>query len=111
MVGQNGRESVPEKVLKNMLLELGCSDFKDQFQIDRFSIDIAFPDVRLAVEVDGEYWHSLPKTVERDRRKNKLLEEKGWEIMRLPASLVHKNPEGYAWNIIQQYETLKSLAS
>jgi very-short-patch-repair endonuclease len=107
VLGQNGRESKPEKALKESLRDLGYFGFSEQFAFDRFSIDLVFEDVKLAIEVDGEYWHSLEKNKERDAIKNRMLADCGWNLMRFPASKVYKDPTGYAWNIIQAYETLR----
>lgn len=40
-------------------------------------LDIFLPDKMIAIEYNGEYWHSLDKTKKRDRIKNKSCKEKG----------------------------------
>lgn len=37
----------------------------------------------LAVELDGEYWHSLPDMVEKDQRKDAALTARGWDVRRI----------------------------
>jgi len=39
---------------------------------------------RLLVEVDGEYWHSLPGADERDAAKTELAKERGFILRRVP---------------------------
>ena len=43
--------------------------------------DIANPELKIAIEVDGET-HSSPKGRDRDNRKEGLLKEYGWKILR-----------------------------
>lgn len=63
-------------------------------------IDIAFPSKKLAIFVDGCFWHGCPihshlpkshkeywhpklkRNIERDKAKNRLLERDGWKVLR-----------------------------
>ncbi len=65
--------------------------FEAQYPIKGFSIDIAFPKKKLAVEVDGEYWHSLPNVIEKDKRKDKQLKDRGWEVIHVGEKLIRNN--------------------
>jgi very-short-patch-repair endonuclease len=47
----------------------------------RFSIDIAFPNRKIAIEVNGRYWHNLKNGVRRDRNKKRLLKSLGWKLV------------------------------
>lgn len=67
----------------------------------RRTIDVAFTRARLAVFVDGCFWHACPdhgtdprtnsewwqwklgRTVARDRDTDRLLREAGWEVVRI----------------------------
>lgn len=44
--------------------------------------DIVFPEQKVAVFADGDYWHNLPSYVERDKRINKTLKDNGWSVLR-----------------------------
>lgn len=55
--------------------------------------DKAFPDAKVAVFCDGDYWHTLPKAVVKDARVNSLLEANGWRVLRFWESEIKKNPE------------------
>lgn len=44
-------------------------------------VDIAFPEIKLAVEIDGGV-HRIPKAMERDRHRTKILESLGWTVLR-----------------------------
>jgi len=45
-------------------------------------IDIAIPNQKIAIFVDGVYWHNLPGRKERDRKVTVALEKKGWIVLR-----------------------------
>jgi len=45
--------------------------------------DFLIPELNLLVEVDGEYWHSSLKQINRDIIKNKIAREHGYSILRL----------------------------
>lgn len=49
---------------------------------DAFLSDFFFPDFNLVIEVDGIYWHTLPGRAELDEKRNKQLQEKGYNIIR-----------------------------
>lgn len=63
-----------------------------QFILGHYSLDFAFPDHRVAVEVDGTYWHSLPKSKRVDAAKNSYLRNRGWLLVRLPEADVKRDP-------------------
>lgn len=61
---------------------------------DRYSIDIANPELRIAIECQGDYWHANPRfyskrnqtqgrNVGRDKNKKRMLEKNGWEVVEL----------------------------
>lgn len=60
-----------------------AEQFTTEHRVGRFSIDLALPHRRVAVELDGVYWHSLPEMVERDVRKDAALAAEGWRVVRI----------------------------
>ncbi|MDK9702433.1 MAG: endonuclease domain-containing protein [Sulfuritalea sp.] len=57
----------------------------------KFRLDIALPDRRLAIEVDGWEWHGKHKgDFERDRQRQNLLTIHGWRILRFTAGQIQK---------------------
>jgi very-short-patch-repair endonuclease len=53
-----------------------------QYPFGPYTIDFAIPDYRIAIECDGDYWHSLPQSIARDKRKDKFINGKGWLVLR-----------------------------
>ncbi len=56
--------------------------------------DLTAPDARLVVEIDGYYHFRDPEAYRRDRRKDALLQEHGWFVMRFLADDVVSDLEG-----------------
>lgn len=106
---QNFHRSKPELLFEQLLNENGYfPEVQYTEGMAGFVLDFAFPEIKLAIEIDGEYWHSLLKTIKRDKRKNYYLGvKKGWELIRIPASDFTNNSEHYLWEVIQTIETLK----
>lgn len=101
--------SAPELLFEKLINEKG---YYPQAQYSEgmagFILDFAFPDIKLAIEIDGEYWHNLEKTKVKDRRRNYFLGvKKGWEVIHIPAKDFTQHSEHYVWEVIQTIETLK----
>jgi very-short-patch-repair endonuclease len=106
---QNFVRSKPELLFEKLMNENGYfPEVQYTEGMAGFVLDFAFPEIKLAIEIDGEYWHSLPNTQKRDRCKNYYLGvKKGWELIRIPASDFTHNPDHYIWEVIQTIEILK----
>jgi len=75
--------------------------YEPQYPLLRYTIDIAFPDSKLAVEADGEYWHSHPDRVIKDEKRDSDLEEEGWRTIRFPESQILADVVNCADKIVQ----------
>lgn len=95
------RDTAPELAVRRALFARGLRYFVDyRLPIPRARADIAFPKKRLAVFIDGCFWHGCPEhatwpkanaewwrakitaNMERDRRIDRLLGEAGWRVVR-----------------------------
>lgn len=96
--------SYPEKLFEKMIKEKGYNPISQYGEgLAGFILDFAFPNIKLAVEIDGEYWHGLEKTKIKDRRRAYFLEvKKGWKVLHIPAKAFTKNPEPYLKEVIQE---------
>lgn len=96
---RRSNQSYPEKVFEKFLTERG---YADKFLIQReysffpYFIDFAFVDLKIAIEIDGSQ-HLLPERKERDEKKDSLLQENGWRVIRIAESVVKTD-----WDAIQQ---------
>jgi very-short-patch-repair endonuclease len=64
--------------------------FRRQVRVGRFIADLAAPEVRLIVEVDGAS-HGCRR--EADERRDRWLRAAGWRVLRLEAELVEREVE------------------
>ncbi len=98
----------PETTFKQILEEMGFSVkfFEDRSPDDSESIymqvpvlsylmDFASPKKKIAIEIDGEYWHgsafmsvtaSQLRQKLHDAQRDEELKKEGWTIFRIPAS-------------------------
>lgn len=103
MRGNRGRDTQPELALRSCLHRRGLRFRKERKPLPgvRCRADILFPGVRLAVFVDGCFWHRCPihgtvprsntaywqgklaSNVARDRRIDALLEAANWTVVRV----------------------------
>ena len=77
-----------------MLNELNVA-FVQELRLGRYSIDFAIVDRKIAIEVDGEYWH---RNTQRDARKQDYIIANGWRLIRLPEIEVY-NMDGNSLKI------------
>lgn len=95
-----GRDTRPELILRRAVWSLGLR-YRLQVRVGRTRPDLLFVGARLAVFLDGCFWHGCPEhyvaprssrefwsrklrqNVERDRRATKWLEAAGWRVLRL----------------------------
>ncbi len=93
-----------EKIMARELLKRKMS-FVEQFRIaNKFVCDFAIPSFNIIIECDGDYWHANPKIydsnkltytqkkkVKIDKIKDKLLDKKGWIVLRFFESDIKSN--------------------
>lgn len=94
------KDSVAECTLRSVLHAKGLR-FRLHRRIEGISVDIVFPSPKVAVFVDGCFWHGCPKHAtfpksnkgywlpklaenkERDKRQTRRLREVGWKVIRV----------------------------
>lgn len=69
---------------ENGFLSGGGLKLSMQVPVARYRLDFLVDD-RLVVEVDGAAYHSSPEAIESDQRRDLFLNEKGFEVLRIPA--------------------------
>jgi len=100
MASIRGADTRPERLLRSVLWHEGIRGFRCQWRGPGGRIDIAFTRWRVAVFVDGSFWHGHPskwqpgrwsgywdekikRNLARDARQNAALEEAGWHVIRV----------------------------
>lgn len=75
-------DSAAERLFLRLLRDAGMVHFAVAHPFGKFTIDVAFPAARVAVEVDGWAWHSDAERFRTDRRKGNALVGAGWTLLR-----------------------------
>lgn len=57
-------------------------NLKQNYHVDRYFLDLANPEKKLYIEIDGEQHYNDPKVVEHDKVRTTQLEELGWKCLR-----------------------------
>jgi very-short-patch-repair endonuclease/endogenous inhibitor of DNA gyrase (YacG/DUF329 family) len=100
---QQGRRSSLEVLLEGALRVLG-EPFVAQKPMAHWSVDFYLPRLKLAVECDGSYWHSLPDRVAKDERKDGWLRSHGQKVVRLSEAEIKADPMAAALRAIEHGE-------
>jgi very-short-patch-repair endonuclease len=66
-----------------------------QWKIGAYRIDMVAicKDKKMAIECDGEQWHSTDEQIKSDMERQTILERLGWRFIRIRGSEYFKNPE------------------
>jgi DNA mismatch endonuclease (patch repair protein) len=99
MQANRQRDTKPEIALRSALHRRGLRFFAHR-RIDNCSVDVVFPRLRIAIFVDGCFWHGCPvhyrpsrrnaafwtakvaRNQERDRLTDDHLQRSGWLVIR-----------------------------
>jgi len=102
--------TAPEKHLRARLVQLGIGGFKIGAKIGKITPDLIFPAQKIAVFVDGCFWHGCPRcyvrpkthvkywsakidmNIKRDKHQRRALQRNGWKIFRIWECQLEENP-------------------
>ncbi|MGW9183827.1 very short patch repair endonuclease [Agromyces sp. NPDC055661] len=129
MLANRGRDTGPELAVRRMLHSHGFRYRVNTPPVKglRRSADIVFTKVKLAVFIDGCFWHGCPEHYQRparnqtywdakvlancarDRNTDEVLGSHGWTVLRIWEHDVRADPVGVGARIREEYERLSSL--
>lgn len=128
MMANRGRDTKPELVVRSALHAAGMRYRVNIAPVTGFrrTADIVFTRVRLAVFIDGCFWHGcelhyqrpgrnqdywdakVEMNRRRDRETDVRLREKGWTVVRFWEHEVREDPAGVGAHIRSVYEQLRT---
>lgn len=94
-------ETLPERAVRFALDAIGVT-YIQECQVGRYSIDFALPALKIALEVDGEYWH---QDTSKESRRTRYLERHGWRVARITDTEI-ANAEHLATYIASRLNTV-----
>jgi very-short-patch-repair endonuclease/endogenous inhibitor of DNA gyrase (YacG/DUF329 family) len=62
-----------------------------QFGFLRYTFDFAIPELKIAIECDGDYWHSLKSVIIRDETRDATTLNHGWITLRFKETDIKNN--------------------
>jgi len=93
----DGADAESERRLHRLLRSAGITGWVTQLPFTagghRFYIDLAFPALRLAIEVDGYEYHRAADRFQADRTKQNALIAAGWRVLRFTWADLEDRPE------------------
>lgn len=91
---ENGTESEFERLVLDELLKRGYK-VKTQYSVGYYRIDmvVEYEGRKLAIECDGERWHSGAEKIAEDLARQAVLERLGWRFHRIRGSLFFRDPD------------------
>lgn len=89
----DGAASAAERLLLAALRTAGIGGWVLGLGCGPWSIDVAFPAARLAVEIDGWAFHSDVTRFRRDRAKQNALVAAGWTVLRFTWHDLDRDPD------------------
>lgn len=78
----DGAASEAERRLGRLLTEAGLGGFRRNLRIGSAVADLAYPDARVLIEVDGWAWHTDTVRFQRDRSRQNDLVLADWTVLR-----------------------------
>ena len=99
-----------EKKLYQIVMQIGAPlAFYAQYEAGpgkEYILDGAFPQIKLAVEADGEIWHNNPQKIQSDKNRDVSISRQGWTILRFTDKEITKQPKDVAMVIKQAIQKL-----
>ena len=114
------KNTLSERLLFRELRSRGIRFYKHYKLLGR--PDIAFPGAKLAVFIDGDFWHGykfdrwkgklspfwytkISGNIKRDKQIRRRLRQSGWQVARFWEHEIEKNPEKSAQKIVDEVKT------
>lgn len=107
---EDGLDEKPPSWLERRFIRLlrvsSLPSYSREFPVDRFRIDFAWPEVRLAVEVHGSRWHRKRRRWASDLARHNCLTAMGWTILHLTWDQIRSDPQQVVSEIVETYRRL-----
>ena len=89
----NGARSEAERLLIRILRGAKIYGWKANYPVCGYIVDVAFPDQKIAIEVDGWAFHSDQSTFQNDRKRQNRIALNGWQVLRFTWLDLSEHPQ------------------
>ena len=113
MASIRGTDTRPERLLRSALWRLGIQGYRCHYRAPGGRVDVAFTRWKLAIFVDGSFWHGHPskwqpgrwngywdekikRNIARDATQTEALFDAGWEVLRFWDFEIEQDTSGAA---------------
>ena len=102
-------ESLFMKILRKARLPRPTQNFGLVIDGRRLWLDVCFPDLRIAIEIDGKAYHLFSEDWEDDLERQNDLVLDGWLVLRFSARVIRDHPEVVARRVRKALEDRRAL--
>ena len=81
--------------------------YTQQYPAGAYYIDIAMKGKKVAIECDGDRWHSTPEQVANDMERQTILERLGWQFIRIRGTKYYSDKEGTMKWVLDKLQELQ----
>ena len=74
---------------------------KQQVVDGLYLVDAIIIGPRIVIECDGEYWHSLPGALERDQKKTRYLQSRGYIVLRFSEAVLKADIQACGQKVVE----------
>jgi very-short-patch-repair endonuclease len=92
-------------VFRHHSLPRSVGQYRIGLPTGRVHLDRAWPEVKVAVELDGARYHTSAEDRRRDLARDTALAALGWVVLRFTYAEVLRDPEGVRARVLQVYRT------
>ncbi|TGD85817.1 DUF559 domain-containing protein [Mycolicibacterium sp. CH28] len=93
LAAAGGARSEAERLTVELLRGAGITGWRANYPVGNYVVDIAFPDQRVAIEIDGWAFHSDQAAFQNDRVRQNRLALLGWQVLRFTWLDLIEHPE------------------
>jgi hypothetical protein len=80
LLNHSRQESYPEKYFTEVFRNFNLTK---KYRVGLYELDFSVPNRKIDIEIDGNQHYCDEKIVESDKRRNKFLEDDGWDVIRI----------------------------
>lgn len=92
LLNHSSKESYPEKLFRLALQKNNITGWEYNHPVKRYSLDFAFIDKLIDIEIDGET-HNLEEVIIKDKIRTQELSKLGWTTIRFTSNQIKNNIE------------------